>query len=493
MKRTTRSRLTSALGAFGLAGAMLLGPLGLQGAGADLKSFASSADGYALRVVVDLSVLPAEAKAPIQAAYTTLRSSLLPEAQALLPAQFDFMIDQRFIETITDAKAGVTQADAYLARGLANFPTASSSGMDKSQSTTTDERRLPTADLGILDLATGLLKTSVVSGPKVDASATLSEVDVALDELGSLLPTELQGAFDELQAAVNAAIATADAALDAPLTTIAESVTAATSNPAFAPVVGLLPEGTVPTVDNLTAELQDAITLPALADVLGPELASIKGLVDSSTAQQSPSKALADAAAKITSVDVLGLISVGLIDVSSHSEAAGTPGTARNTNNCSVADARLGGNDGVSLDGKSIYVAGARVPVATGAVGEVKSAVDSVLSAAGLSVALCDAVESAAAEDGTTASQTMSAFRVVFAPLAPADITGLGISLGDPLIRVIIDPTVQTVVAAQAQIAEDEAGPSLPRTGASIALTVLIGTALAAGSYMLWRRTRSSH
>lgn len=492
--KPTISRLTRVVGALGLAGAMLLGPLSMQGTAADLGSYASSADGFALRVVVDLSVLPTPVKDQIQTVYTALRASLPAEGQALLAEQFDFVIDQRFIETITDAKAGTTQADAYLARGLANFPTASSSEMDKSQSTTTDERKLPTADLGVLDLATGLLKTSVVSGPKVDASATLSEVGVALDELGALLPAELQGAFDELQAAVDAAITTANAALDAPLATVAESVSAATSNPAFAPVVGLLPAGTAPTVANLTTELQDAITLAPLADVLGPDLASIKGLANSSTAQQSPSKVLADAASKITSVDVLGLLSVGLVDVSSHSEAAGTPGTARNTNSCSVADVRLGSNDGVSLDGESIYVAGARVPVATGAIGEVKSAVDSVLSAAGLSVALCDAVESAAAEDGTTASQTMSAFRVAFAPPAPVDIAGLGISAGDPLIRVIIDPTVQTAVAAQPEAAQDNAaGPSLPRTGAGIALTVLIGTALVAGSYMLWRRIRTSH
>lgn len=495
MKRVV-SHITRVAGALGLAGAMLLGPLSLQGTGAELGSFASAADGYALRVVVDLSVLPAPVKAQIQTAYAAMRSALPAEGQALLAEEFDFVIDQRFIETVTDAKAGITQADAYLARGLANFPTASSSKMDSSDSETTDSQQLPSADLKVLDVATGLLKTSVVSGPKVDASATLSEVGVALEELASFLPVDLQTAFDQLLAAVNGAINTANTALDVPLATVAETVSTATGDPALAPVLSLLPAGTTPTVENLTTALQEALVLPQVTDVLGPELASIKGIADTSRAQQTPGKALADAAAKITSIDVLGLLSVGLIDVSSHSEAAGTPGTASNANSCSIADVRLGAEDGVSLDGKSIFVNGAEVPVATDAIGALKSAVDTVLETAGLSVALCDAVEAEKAKDGTSASQTMSALRVEFAPLAPLDIPGL-VSAGDPLIRVIIDPTVQTAVAAQPQVvaAAPEAGntPSLPRTGASIALTVLVGTALAGGSYMLWRRMHTSH
>lgn len=483
-------------GALSLAGAMLLGPLSPHGAGAELGSFASAADGYALRVVVDLSVLPAPVKAQIQTAYADMRSALPAEAQALLAEQFDFVIDQRFLETVTDAKAGITQADAYLARGLANFPTASSSEMDSSDSETTDSQQLPSADLKVLDLATGLLKTSVLAGPKVDASATLSEVGVALEKLGTLLPAELQTAFDQLVAAVNGAIDTANITLDAPLATVAETVSAATSDPALAPVVDLLPEGTAPTVENLTAALQQVLTLPQVTDVLGPELASIKGLSDTARAQQTPGVAVADAASKITSVDVLGLLSIGLIEVKSHSQAAGTPGSASNTSTCSLADVRLGaGDDGVSLDGENLYVNGARVPVDTGAVGEVKSAVDSVLTTAGLSIALCDAVEREAADDGTSASQTVSALRVEFSPLAPADIAPLGISAGDPLIRVIIDPTVQTAVAAQPQAvtaAPDANIPSLPRTGASILVTVVVGAALAGGSYMVWRRIRAS-
>lgn len=491
MKRAL-SRFTRAAGAVGLAGAMLFGPLSMQGVGAELGSFASAADGYALRVVVDLGVLPAPVKTQIQTAYTAMRSALPTEGQALLAEQFDFVIDQRFIETVTDASARVTQADAYLARGIANFPTASSSKMDSSDSETTDSQQLPSAELNVVDLVTGLLKTSVATGPKVDASATLTEVGVALETLGALLPVDLQAAFDELTAAVNTAIDEANVALEAPLATVAESVSAATGNAAFAPVVGLLPAETAPTVDNLTSALREAISLPQLADVLGPELASITGLANTARAQQTPGIAAADAASKITSVGVLGLLSVGLIDVRSHSQTAGTPGSANNTNTCSLADVRLGGDDGVSLDGKNIYVGGDAVPVAAAAIDGVKDAVGSVLSEAGLSVGLCEVVEAKKANYGTSASQIMSALRVEFAPLAPADITSLGISAGDPLIRVIIDPTVHTAVAAQPQAASQASGPSLPRTGASILVTVLLGAALAGGSYMLWRRTRTS-
>ena len=47
----------------------------------------------------------------------------------------------------------------------------------------------------------------------------------------------------------------------------------------------------------------------------------------------------------------------------------------------------------------------------------------------------------------------MSAFRIEFAPKAVADIAALGISTGDELVKIVIDPTVETSVAAQVAVA----------------------------------------
>jgi LPXTG-motif cell wall-anchored protein len=66
------------------------------------------------------------------------------------------------------------------------------------------------------------------------------------------------------------------------------------------------------------------------------------------------------------------------------------------------------------------------------------------------------------------------------------DIEALGISAGDTPIRVVIDPTVQTAVAAQPQVDEVQ----LPRTGAPLVATVMTGLVLAAGALLIRRKVR---
>ena len=108
-----------------------------------------------------------------------------------------------------------------------------------------------------------------------------------------------------------------------------------------------------------------------------------------------------------------------------------------------------------------------------------------MLSTAGLSVELCDDAQAEAEKDGTSAAQRVSAFRIEFAPKAVADVTALGISAGDELFKIVVDPTVETSVAAQVAT---ETEPSLPRTGAGPVATVMVGVGLAGAALLARKR-----
>jgi LPXTG-motif cell wall-anchored protein len=141
----------------------------------------------------------------------------------------------------------------------------------------------------------------------------------------------------------------------------------------------------------------------------------------------------------------------------------------------------------VSLDGKSLIVKGVPVPVPTLQIAAVKSAVGQVLTASGLSVGLCDAAKNSAAKDGTSASQTVSALRIQFAPLAVADVEGLGIVKGTPLVKVLIDPSVATSVSAKVTAV---APAALPRTGPSPLPLIIMGSIVMAGALLFLLRRR---
>jgi hypothetical protein len=224
-------------------------------------------------------------------------------------------------------------------------------------------------------------------------------------------------------------------------------------------------------VNSLTKQITDALN----ASLLEGSLAEMKGLINFTKAVRTGNNvAMADSAATLKTLNVLGgLVDIKLLDIKSHSEAAGIRGSAKNTSSCRLADVKVGGDAlALSLDGKNVYLNGAKVPVVGDLVGTIKGVADQVLNVLGVSVKTCDVAQTSAEPDGTAAAQRVSALRVSIAPLG--------------LFSLVIDPTVQTQAAAQLAVAGPKA--NLPRTGAAPLATVMVGLGLAGAAIFLRKR-----
>jgi len=500
-KRRSFSRVGRLVAACAVVGTLIAGPLAAAGnATTDLSSFAAQGTGFALRVVVDLSGLPQAAKDAIQTLYAPVAAA----SGGKLPAKFPFVIDQRFIETLSDLGTN-TQAHALLGQGVLQdvLGKVLPSGLNKSadatkvgQSSTTDSGKtgLPTDSLPILNLGIGTLKAAIPSATKVTSSGLLASVSPSLQGLLNVLPDAVKQALTDAINNINSTIDTVNSAsgtLGTVLGTVGTTL-AGTTDPVLNGVLGQagLPTGTA-NAGQLVQQLQSQIQIPHVDDLLSNVMASVNGLVNTAAAESSAGKAFSDASSHIASINVANLLKVGLIDLKSHSEAGGKPGTAKNTHSCAIANVNLsklvqGKEVGVSLDGKSLIVNGVPVPVPAVDVGTVLNSINSVTNLAGLSVSLCDAANAKAAADGTSASQTVSALRIVFAPVAASapDVTNaLGITAGTQLVKVIIDPSVET--AASAQVA---AAVELPHTGAAPLATIVTGLIVMGGALVLRRR-----
>jgi hypothetical protein len=332
---------------------------------------------------------------------------------------------------------------------------------------------------------------SIAEGPKLASDGTLAKVSAQLDAVSALMPAELQAVFDGIVDAINQQITDANALLDSTLGDVATTLSETTD-----PVVGGLLDqaGLGDLVGNpteLTSELQDVIDIPTIDSLLDGEIASVRGLNNDADTARSGGKVVSSATSQLLGANALGLVDVGLVNLSSVSQAAGVKGSASNDSECSVADVRVGTADaGVAFDGSTLYVNGTAIPVPIGEIGTVKDTLDGVLAMAGISVETCDVAQSDVDADGTSAAQRVSAFRIEIAPRAPVDVAELGINAGDELISIVIDPTVETAAAAQvaaAPVVEEET-PSLPRTGAAPLATILVGAGLAGAALLARRR-----
>jgi len=501
MAKTHRfARVSRLVGACAVVGALLAGPLAGAGQAATptvLKSFAGQGTGFALRVVVDLSGLPDAAKSAIQGLYAPIASA----SGGLLPAQFPFVIDQRFIETLSQLGQG-TQATSVLGRGVLNDvlskvlntdlnQSASASKPGESQSTSTKSISLPSDQLPIINLSLGNLTAAVTSLPRVTSSGQLVKVDLSpLQGLLKVLPQQVQSALNSVTSTVNSTIDTVNGssgALSSALDTVGQTLASVSSTSALGGVLqqaGLGNQIGNPT--GMVSTLKSLINIPHIPDLLNTNLGSINGLLNNALAEKSSGKAFGNATSHLASVDLLNLVHVGVADIMSHSEAAGTPGSAKNTSSCKLLDVKLGAA-GIALDGQTITVNGVPVPVPAVDISAVKSAVNTVLGIAGVNVGLCDPANQVAKADGSQASQTVSALRIVFAPLAGAGDFGLGITQGTPLIKVIIDPSVETAASASVATASGVT-PALPHTGAAPLATVVTGVIVAGAALILRRR-----
>lgn len=466
-----------------LTGLIAFGTLGAPASAAELKSYSSNSSGFALRVIIDLNGLPGAAKTQIDEAYATARAALPADAQALVPATFPYTIDQTFVKTAADATGPAQKALSILGEGFKALTSKQATSAGETQEHTEAALMIPQeSTLSVLEVAGGVLKSSVSIDKRADGSATIASLSATLANVSSMLPAELQTAFDDLVAQVNAVAATAQTEVQ----TVVDSVEST--------VIGALPaEVTSALPTAIVDDLSSAVALPQMPDVLGTNLADVTKIANTTTSlKQSDNKVVSEAASSIDAVKVLGgFITADAIKLSSHSEAMGVAGSAQNVAGCTIANARVGDLAGVSLDGTNLFVdvngTAVAVPVVGDTVNELKTQVGQLLTQAGIAVELCDTGTKAAAADGTSASQKVSAFTVTFEPKAPAAIPALGIAEGQTLAKITIDPTVETSV--QAQVADAPVAPtSLPVTGASALGTALFGIAVTAGALLLRRR-----
>jgi hypothetical protein len=487
-------------------GALVAGPLAGAGSAAttpDLSSFAGQGTGFALRVVVDLSGLPQAAKDAIQLAYAPVAAA----SGGKLPDNFPFVIDQRFIETLSQLGTS-NQAHALLGEGVLQdvlgkvLPTGLNKSADASKvgdnsNVESSQTGLPTDSLPVLNMGLGKLSAAIPSATKVTSAGSLVSVAPSLEGLLNILPDAVKEALTEAIASINSTIDTVNGAtgtLGSALDTVGNTLAGATD-----PVLnGLLGQAGLPTgtgnAGQLVTQLQSTVQIPHVDDLLNNITASVNGLVNNAAAEKSSGKSFSDASSHLNSINVANLLKVRMVDLKSHSEAAGTAGSAKNTNSCTIGSASLtnlvsGKDTGVSLDGKNLIVGGVPVPVPAVDVASVLNAVNTVTNKAGLTVTMCDAANAKAAADGTSASQTVSALRIVFAPLAvgaPDVQDPMGITQGSKLIKVIIDPSVST--SASASVAAVASQPQLPHTGAAPLATAVTGMIVAGGALVLRRR-----
>ena len=505
-KKHRLARVGRLVGACAVVGALVAGPLAAAGNAAtpNLSSFAGQGTGFALRVVVDLSGLPQAAKDAVQTLYAPVAAA----SGGKLPANFPFVIDQRFIETLSQLGSN-NHANSLLGQGVLQdvlgkvLPADLNKSADATKtgdhsSVQATPASLPTSTLPILNMGLGVLNAAIPTATKVTSDGTLASVSASLQGLLNVLPPAVQQALTEAVNNINSTIDTVNGAsgtLGTALNTVGNTL-AGTTDPVIGGLLGQagLPVGSA-NAGQLVSQLQSTIQIPHVSNLLDSVAASVNGLVNTAAAEKTTGKAFSDASSHLASINVAGLLKVGVIDLKSHSEAGGVSGSAKNTNSCSIANVNLAnGAGGVSLDGKSLIVNGVALPVPAVDVGTVLNAVKSVTNLAGLSVSLCDVANGKAAADGSSASQTVSALRIVFAPLAggvPAvgqGVPTLGITQGTPLVKIIIDPSVETAASAQVAAVAPASQPVLPHTGAGTMATIVTGAMVAGGALILRRR-----
>lgn len=200
-------------------------------------------------------------------------------------------------------------------------------------------------------------------------------------------------------------------------------------------------------------------------------------------------KVRSSAEAGVLNASILG----GLVEIpewtfTAWAEAAGTPGSATWGGDTRALALNVLGEELVSLDGSVLNIAGVELdlndPSLSGIVpdeiaGELDGLIGELLNLTGLSVQQ-GRLTGEAAQDGSFATATASAFSISLAPLHAATalpeleglVNSLGLGTADELFRLQLDllPVTATATAAPAPA---PATPSLPRTGGGAAAMAL--------------------
>jgi hypothetical protein len=469
------------------------GAVAAPASAAKLESFSGTGTGYALRITLDVR--------PLMNAVPALAPVVNQLWGSLNLGSTAGVLDQTFIKTSSDATGSDHKARSVLAEGLLDLDAIEALKVGDNLSKVVQTLQIPSADMPIIDGGIGTLKAAIPSATGVNGSGVLESVKVGLpleglglvDDLTTVLDGLLGGLTTQLEGVLEGLLGSGNTALVGGLTDTITGL-AGNSGTSSSLLGGLTNALGLGSTTQLADETAVAGALDGLLDVdalvgqltglletslLDGVLADLSGLINiTKAARSSDGLAIADSAATLKKLNVLGgLVDVSLFNLKSHSEAAGVPGSAKNTSSCSLGDVKIGGDAlALGFDGKTIYLNGQPVPVVGGLVGQVKGVVDQVLQVLGIEVGLCENAQNDAEADGSAAANRVSALRVKVAPLN--------------LFSLVIDPTVETQAAAQvaAPVDTPESNPPLPRTGPATIATILSGIGLAGGALFARKR-----
>lgn len=477
------------LGAGFLAFVIAGGAVAAPASAAKLESFSGTGTGYALRITLDvrnlMNAVPALTPV-VNQLWGTLNLGSTPG-----------VLDQTFIKTSSDATGATHKARSVLAEGLLDLDAIEALKVGDNLSKVVQTLQIPSANMPLIDGGIGTLKAAIPSASGVNGSGVLESVKVGLplDQLTSVtgLVDQLTGLVGDLTDQLSDVLSTealdgltgglTDQIVDlAGGTTGTGGLLGGIAGSLNLPVADLDdPAAVTGALDSILdpAALLDQVTDLLNTSLLEGVLADLSGLINiTKAARNGDGLAVAESAATLKRLNVLGgLVDVSLFNLKSRSEAAGTPGSAKNSSSCSLGDVKIGGDAlALGFDGKTIFLNGQPVPVVGELVGTVKGLVDQVLAVAGIEVGLCENAQNDVEADGSAAANRVSALRVKVAPLN--------------LFSLVIDPTVETQAAAQvaAPVDTPEENPPLPRTGPAALATVLSGLGLAVGAVFARKR-----
>lgn len=362
------------------------------------------------------------------------------------------------------ASEGVGEVATSLLGGLIDQLSASSSEAGSGSDNFLSESVGPvTAEAGVIEWALD---------PATDAARSfseLAEVRVSLAPLLAELPAEvgagLQDAVDQATETVNTLVGELNGALEQVETVVNE---VAEQAPVDIPEV--LPE-----------------TLPGVPDITQVDLLSVRKMWSESTIETVGEAVRSTAHGGVAELSLLGgLISVPAFQFSSVAETAGTAGSALAETDVTTLAVTVG-DYLVAIDGTRLSVGDFTIDLADPQLdgvpaeellGPIEGVLGELLNAGGLSVTQGEGVTTAA-EDGSSATASTSAFALRLRPLNAAAPDVLDI-------EVLALPTQAAVSGGVEPIAP--AAPTLPRTGGG-ALAMLLGFTAMAGAVSLRKRS----
>ncbi len=339
---------------------------------------------------------------------------------------------------------------------------------------------IPAQELGPIALGVGNHSYAIDRATRaVTSSSELAHVTISIDSLLNGKADVATGAVDQVSDVIDTVLAEADGLAGGIVTEI---------NGIVDDIETTLEDSAGLVLDVPDVQLKD---VNVVRNVMATEVLSIRKLWSNTNVAPVGDKVRSTAESGIAGLSILdGLVEIPEWTFSAWAETAGAPGTANWGGNTEKLALNLAGTEILSLDGSVLNVQGIEldlndpslagiIPDPTGLVAELDGLIGDLVDLAGLSIEQGRLVGEAA-EDGSSATATASAFTISLAPLHAATaipeldglIGDLGLKSADELFRLQVDLLPVTASVSAAPAAPSAPAPRLPRTGGGAAAMV---------------------